>query len=99
MVEDYSNKSNAYHLLEKGIDHGERLGIPELDKDLKAFKNWKVEIANYHKCRFTNATVEGRKNKIKVLQRRYSFLRNQKIYEQRIYLKCNGELLTAFKLL
>ena len=92
---DYSNSSNAYLLLEKWIHEGENLNIPELNEALKTFKNWKVEISNYHKCRFTNAAVEGRNNKIKALQRRCYFLRNRKVYEQRIYLECNSEILTA----
>lgn len=92
---DYSNSFNAYTLLEKWIHEGENLDIPELNEALKTFRNWKVEISNYHKCRFTNASVEGRNNKIKALQRRCYFLRNRKIYEQRIYLECNSELLAA----
>ena len=92
---DYTNKNNALYLLEKWINEGENLKIDEIDEVLKTFKNWKIEIANYHKCRFTNATVEGRNNKIKALQRRCYFLRNRTVYEQRIYLECNSELLTA----
>ncbi|MGL6174029.1 MAG: ISL3 family transposase, partial [Cellulosilyticaceae bacterium] len=92
---DYANKGNALYLLEKWINEGERLEIVEIDEALKTFKNWKIEIANYHKCRFTNAAVEGRNNKIKALQRRCYFLRNRKVYEQRIYLECNSEVLAA----
>lgn len=87
---DYSNKSNALHLLNKWIQEGESLAIPEITEALKTFKNWSVEISNYHYCRFTNAAVEGRNNKIKVLQRRCYFLRNRKSYEYRIYLECNS---------
>ena len=57
---DYSNKRNARSLLETWIECGEHLNIPEIIEALKTFKNWKVEIANYHLCRFTNASVEGR---------------------------------------
>lgn len=92
---DYANKGNTLYLLEKWINEGESLNIAEIDEALKTFKNWKVEIANYHKCRFTNAAVEGRNNKIKALQRRCYFLRNRTVYEQRIYLECNSELMTG----
>lgn len=92
---DYSNKDNAFYLLEKWICTGESLNILEVDEALKTFNNWKIEIANYHLCRFTNAEVEGRNNKIKALQRRCYFLRNREVYEQRIYLECNSELMTA----
>lgn len=83
---DYANKSNALYLLERWIDQGDKLNISEVDHALITFKNWKIEIANYHQCRFTNAAVEGRNNKIKALQRRCYFLRNRNSYEQRIYL-------------
>lgn len=82
-------------LLEKWIEYGETLGIPEITEALKTFKNWKVEITNYHQCRFTNAAVEGKNNKIKTLQRRSYFLRNRQSYEYRIYLECNSEFLLA----
>ncbi len=92
---DYANKGNALYLLENWIKDGESLKIDEIDEALKTFKNWKIEISNYHKCRFTNAEVEGRNNKIKALQRRCYFLRNRTAYEQRIYLECNSELMSA----
>ena len=92
---DYSNKTNAMNLLEKWIQHGESLDISEVSQALKTFKNWKIEIANYHQCRFTNAAVEGKNNKIKALQRRSYFLRNRQSYEYRIYLECNSEFLPA----
>ncbi|WP_041712863.1 transposase [Cellulosilyticum lentocellum] len=62
---------------------------------MKNFKSWKVEVANYHQCRFTNAAVEGGNNKIKALQHRSYFLRSPKTYEYRIYLECNSSLLIA----
>ncbi|WP_083461448.1 transposase [Cellulosilyticum ruminicola] len=73
------------------MNNGENLGISEIIKVLKTFKNWKVEIANYHQYRFTNAVVEGKNNEIKALQRRSYFLRNRQSYEYRIYLECNNE--------
>ena len=45
--------------------------------------------------RFTNASVEGRNNKIKAIQRRHYFTRNRKYYEARIFLECNKRALTA----
>ena len=92
---DYGNKDNAFCLLKKWINNAEALNIPEINEALKTFNNWKIEIANYHLCRFTNAEVEGRNNKIKALQRRCYFLRNRDVYEQRIYLECNSELMAA----
>ncbi|WP_157796224.1 transposase [Bacillus xiapuensis] len=44
--------------------------------------NWPGEICNYHRIRFTNATVKRKNNKIKTLQRRHYFTRNPKHYKQ-----------------
>ncbi|MCT4605035.1 MAG: ISL3 family transposase [Marinisporobacter sp.] len=92
---DYSHKFNALHLLDKWIHKGHSLDIPEVNKALKTFENWRIEISNYHYCRFTNASVEGRNNKIKALQRRSYFLRNRQSHEYRIYLECNCEALVV----
>jgi transposase len=52
-------------------------------------RNWKEEIMNYHRCRWTNATVEGRHNGIKAYQRRHYFMRNRKNYKAGILVECN----------
>ena len=56
---------------------------------MSSFNYWTEEISNYHKCRYTNGSVEGRNNKIKTLIRRSYFLPNRMIYENRILLECN----------
>ncbi|WP_028562038.1 transposase, partial [Paenibacillus pinihumi] len=56
---------------------------------LKTMHNWKEEIINYHHCRWTNATVEGRHNRIKAFQRRRYFTRNRRYYKDGILLECN----------
>ena len=86
---DLSSKKHAHSSLLKWIQSGRKLQIPELDIALKTFENWSTEISNYHLCRYTNAAVEGRNNKIKTLQRRCFFLRNRQIYKNRIYHECN----------
>ena len=86
---DLSNKKYAHSSLKKWIQSGRELQIPELDEALKPFENWSTEISNYHQCRYTNAAVEGRNNKIKTLQRRCFFLRNRQSYKNRIYHECN----------
>lgn len=77
------------------LDQGEQIEHPAIKECLKTMKNWQEEICNYHHLRFTNATVEGRNNKIKALQRRHYFTRNPKHYKQRILLECNEELLSC----
>jgi transposase len=79
---------------------GHLLNIIEIYNALKTFENWKDEIQNYHRCRFTNGIVEGRNAKIKALQRRRFFLRNRTFYEALIIIECNHEIaLNQFNLL
>ena len=86
---DLSFEYNSIPRLRTWIKSGEALRIAEVDNCLKTFKNWWREISNYHKFRYTNASVEGRNNKIKTLQRFTYFLRNRETYERRILMECN----------
>ena len=86
---ELSDETNSYRRLIQWIDRAKALNIPELTEALKPFENWTEEISNYHKCRYTNGSVEGRNNKIKTLIRRSYFLPNRTIYENRILLECN----------
>ncbi|MGG4398031.1 transposase [Paenibacillus thiaminolyticus] len=54
---------------------------------LKTMRNWEEEIVNY--CRWTNATVEGRHNRIKSYQRRHYSTRNRSHYKAGILIECN----------
>ena len=86
---ELSDETNSYRRLIQWIARAKALNIPELTEALKPFENWTEEISNYHKCRSTNGSVEGRNNKIKTLIRRSYFLPNRTIYENRILLECN----------
>lgn len=86
---ELSDETNSYRRLIQWIARAKALNIPELTEALKPFENWTEEISNYHKCRYTNGSVEGRNNKIKTLIRRSYFLPNRTIYENRIFLECN----------
>jgi transposase len=77
---------------ERWCEQGQRIHLPIVDACLKTILNWKEEIINYHRLRYTNAAVEGRTNRIKALQRRLYFTRNQEIYKERIMVECNREL-------
>lgn len=70
-------------------EQGDRIDHPAVRSTLKMMRNWKVEIVNYHRCRWTNATVEGRHNRIKAFQRRRYFTRNRRNYKDGILLECN----------
>lgn len=85
----------AENLFNKWCKKGHLLNIQEIDAALITFENWAQEIINYHRCRYTNAAVEGRNNKIKALQRRHYFTRNKNYYKGRIMLECNIHVLTV----
>ncbi len=50
----------------------------------KTLKKWDAEILNYWQHRITNAVVEGKHNRIKVLKRRAYGYRNQRTFLLRI---------------
>jgi transposase len=85
------NATQASTTLNRWCQQGNRIGHPAIDASIKTVKNWEQEIINYHRLRFTNATVEGRNNKIKMLQRRHYFTRNKIRYKQQILLECNTQ--------
>lgn len=70
-------------------NQGDQIGHEAVKNALKTMRNWKDEIINYHHCRWTNATVEGRHNRIKAFQRRHYFIRNLDRYKAGILIECN----------
>ena len=51
------------------IKFAEKSGIPKFEKCAETFRNWKTEILTALKCRYTNSSMEGFNNKIKILKR------------------------------
>lgn len=74
---------------ERWCEQGERIDHAAVRSTLRTMRNWQVEIVNYHHCRWTNATVEGRHNRIKAFQRRHYFTRNRSRYRAGILIECN----------
>lgn len=74
---------------ERWCEQGEMIDHPAVCATLKTMRNWQEEIVNYHQCRWTNATVEGRHNRIKAFQRRHYFTRNRSRYKAGILIECN----------
>lgn len=70
-------------------EQGEQIDHEAVKNGLKTMRNWQEEIVNYHRCRWTNATVEGRHNRIKAFQRRHYFTRNPDRYKAGILVVCN----------
>ncbi|MCM3337774.1 ISL3 family transposase [Paenibacillus sp. MER TA 81-3] len=87
---DYSpNEHTAKQWLHHWLVQGKQIQHPAIMLCLKTIKNWKTEILNYHRCRWTNAAVEGRNNRIKAFQRRHYFTRNRERYVQGLLVECN----------
>jgi transposase len=76
-------------------ERGEKIEHAAVRSTLKTMRNWEEEIVNYHRCRWTNATVEGRHNRIKAFQRRHYFTRNCSRYKAGILIECNRHRLWA----
>lgn len=74
---------------DRWCQQGEQIDHAAIQRTLKTMRNWKAEIVNYHQCRWTNATVEGRHNRIKAFQRRHYFTRNCSRYKAGILIECN----------
>lgn len=66
---------------ERWCRQGNQIEHAAVQSVLKTIRNWQEEIMNYHQCRWTNATVEGRHNRIKAFQRRHYFTRNSSRYK------------------
>ncbi|WP_244316358.1 transposase [Paenibacillus brasilensis] len=75
--------------LEHWLEQGERFQHPAISECLKTIRNWREEIINYHLCRWTNAVVEGRNNRMKAFQRRHYFTRNREHYVYGLLVECN----------
>lgn len=73
----------------EAIDHS------AVHRALNTMRNWETEITNYHLCRWTNATVEGRHNRIKAFQRRHYFTRNRNRYKDGILIESNRHRILA----
>lgn len=87
---DYSpNVDVASRGFIRWCEQGEQIEHESVKSALKKMHNWKEEIINYHRCRWTNATVEGRHNRIKAFQRRHYFTRNRDYYKAGILVECN----------
>lgn len=87
---DLSNDAaQAKRALHRWYQSGRRIQHAAVESAIQTIQNWETEVINYHRCRFTNAPVEGRHNKIKGIQRRHYFTPNRKVYENRILVECN----------
>lgn len=87
---DYSPNIHVAKLgFTRWCQQGEGIEHEAVQSALRTMRNWEEEIVNYHRCRWTNATVEGRHNRIKAYQRRHCFTRNPRCYKNGILFECN----------
>lgn len=91
---DYSSAPFASSQFESWCKKGDSIKHPAVDQCLRTMRNWQSEIVNYHFCRFTNASVEGRHNKMKAYQRRHYFTRKRANYLSGLYVECNQSFLS-----
>lgn len=92
---DYSSAPFALSQFQSWCRKGDSIHHLAVDLCLRTMRNWQTEIVNYHFCRFTNASVEGRHNKIKAYQRRHFFTRNRANYISGLYVECNQGFLSS----
>ncbi|QTH46737.1 ISL3 family transposase [Cohnella sp. LGH] len=81
---------------ERWCTQGDQIDHAAVQSALKTMRNWQEEIVNYHQCRWTNATVEGRHNRIKAFQRRHYFTRNRSRYKAGILIECNRHRMLSY---
>ena len=66
------------------IDNASRSGLPSFVRTATTLRRWRTEILNYWRHPITNAVVEGKHNRVKVLKRRAYGYRNQQTFLLRI---------------
>jgi len=71
------------------IKYAESINIKEFKSCIKTYRNWYKEILNAFKYGYTNGTIEGFNNKIKVLKRVSYGVKNFNRFRNRILHTCN----------
>lgn len=71
-------------LLERWIAEAAASRLPSFVRTAATLRQWRTEILNYWLHRITNAVVEGKHNRVKVLKRRAYGYRNDRTFQIRI---------------
>jgi transposase len=85
----------AQHHLDRWQAKVEQSDLSCFDKFVRTLENWREEIVNYFKKRFSSGFVEGLNNKIKTIKRRCYGLTDVQHVFQRIFLDLEGVRLFA----
>jgi len=59
-------------------------GLAPFERTARTLRRWRAEILNYWRYPITNAVVEGKHNRVKVLKRRAYGYRNTRMFQYRI---------------
>lgn len=74
---------------EQWCRQGEQIPHRQVQITMRTMRSKREVITNYHRCRWTNAAIEGRHNRIKAYERRHYFTRNAISYKAGILVECN----------
>jgi transposase len=77
-------REEAAAALESWIKEAEGSGLPSFRRTAATLKRWQKEVLNYWRHPITNALVEGKHNRVKVLKRRAYGYRNDSSFLLRI---------------
>ncbi len=77
-------QARAEEALRTWIEEASRSGLPSFVRTATTLRKWREEILNYWQHPITNAVVEGKHNRVKVLKRRAYGYRNERTFLLRI---------------
>ena len=78
------SKKQAETELDGWIEEASRSGLKPFGRTAKTLQNWREEVLNFWEYPITNAMVEGKHNRVKVLKRRAYGYRNDRTFSLRI---------------
>ena len=76
--------AHAEAALDTWISEASRSNMASFVRTAKTLRRWRAEVLNYWHHRITNAVVEGKHNRVKVLKRRAYGYRNERTFLLRI---------------
>lgn len=77
-------QSHADEALRAWITDASSSGLPSFVRTATTLRKWRTEVLNYWRHPITNAVVEGKHNRVKVLKRRAYGYRNERTFLLRI---------------
>lgn len=78
------SEAAARRMLHEWIVDAETSALPSFQRTARTLRHWQTEVLNYWRFPITNAVVEGKHNRVKVLKRRAYGYRNHRTFQFRI---------------